>query len=160
MKRKKNKKLKEKTLDERETKNSAETQADSPSRGLIEQIRRAAEGLYYISETDAVVLPFAGTNAKAVTKEELLKQISAAPGLPVEEKSFTEFFTRLTEMQDWYGDEEKEIAGKFARLKEVLENNIRDLKVFRIGKIELDIYVVGLDAEDIFLGIKTKAVET
>ncbi len=40
------------------------------------------------------------------------------------------------------------------------EKNLRDLKVFKIGKIQIDVYVVGLDAEDNLLGIETKAVET
>jgi hypothetical protein len=66
----------------------------------------------------------------------------------------------LTEIQDWFGDEEKETAQKFARLRELLEKNLRDLKVFKVGKIQLDVYVVGLDAESKLTGIKTKAVET
>ena len=133
---------------------------NSPSKGLAEQIKKAAENLSYSSETDAEISAFVGSTAAAVDKNEILRQTSAAADSAVEEKDFTEFFARLTAIQDWYGDEEKETVRKFIRLKEVLENNIRDLKVFRIGKIELDIYVVGLDAENTFLGIKTKAVET
>ncbi|MCA1623686.1 MAG: nuclease A inhibitor family protein [Acidobacteria bacterium] len=34
------------------------------------------------------------------------------------------------------------------------------MKVFKIGKIELDVYAVGLNAENRLMGIKTKAVET
>ena len=63
-------------------------------------------------------------------------------------------------MQDWFGDEETATANKFAELKKLLEDNLRYLKVFKIGKIELDIYIVGLDVESNLIGIKTKAVET
>jgi hypothetical protein len=63
-------------------------------------------------------------------------------------------------MQDWYGEEEKEIAQKFARLKVFLEQNLKDLKVLKVGRIKLDVYIVGLDDKDQLAGIKTKAVET
>ena len=150
----------EKSKETNSGKQAAEVAKSSPSQGLAEQLKKAAEGLLYTSETDAEITPFVGTAAEAVNREEIIKQTGAAADAAVEEKDFAGFFARLTKIEDWYGDEEKETVQKFVRLKEVLENNIRDLKVFRIGKIELDVYVVGLDAENTFLGIKTKAVET
>ena len=113
-----------------------------------------------MSETDAEILPFTGVKADAVTKENLLNQMGKPSDSPVEERDFTEFFTRLTAIKDWYGDEEKATAAKFAALKDLLENNLKDLKVFKIGKIQLDIYAIGLDANGNLTGIQTKAVET
>jgi len=133
---------------------------DSGEDKFKEQIRETSEGLYFMSETDAEILPFFGKQAQAVTKEEILSQTESATNAPVEERNFTEFFARLTEIQDWFGDEEKATARKFGELKILLESNLRDLKVFKIGKIQLDVYAVGLNAENNLLGIKTKAVET
>jgi hypothetical protein len=127
---------------------------------LPEKIKKATEGLYYISETDAEILPFAGTKAEAVTKENLLPQTGNEISAPVEERNFAEFFARLTKIQDWFGDEEKQTAARFAELQKLLEENLKNLKVFKIGRIEIDVYVVGLDAEGNLTGIKTKAVET
>ena len=105
-------------------------------------------------------MPYVGEQAEAVTKEKLLSQTKSASDAPVEERDFAGFFIRLTEIQDWFGDEEKEMAQKFTGLRQILENNLRDLKVFKVGKIQLDIYVVGLDAENKLTGIRTKAIET
>ncbi len=128
---------------------------------LSAQIKKAASNLYYTSETDAEITAFDGKKAEVVTAQELLSQIeSAEKSQPIEEKSSDEFFARLTEMQDWFGDEEKATAQKFADLKDLLEKNLKDVKVFRIGKVQIDIYVVGLDAEGNLKGIQTKAVET
>ncbi|HLM00125.1 MAG TPA: nuclease A inhibitor family protein [Pyrinomonadaceae bacterium] len=129
-------------------------------RTLEEQIRKASEGLYYISETDAEIFPFTGTKAAAVTAENLLSQTQSKPDAPVEERDFQSFFARLTKIQNWFGDEEKQTAEKFLRLKELLEKNLRDLKVFKVGRIEIDVYAVGLDTEGKLAGIRTKAVET
>ncbi|MEP6902813.1 MAG: nuclease A inhibitor family protein [Actinomycetota bacterium] len=132
----------------------------TPEIDLAEKIKIAAADLSYISETDAEILPFVGTQTDAVTKENLLTQIGKTSDSPIEERDFTELFTRLTAIQEWFGDEEKATAEKFAALKDLLEKNIKDLKVFKVGQIQLDIYVVGLDAEGKLTGIQTKAVET
>jgi hypothetical protein len=159
-KRKKSKKLKEEKLEIPKEKVLEKQKADSCDDNLAEQIKIAVRGLYYISETDALIQPFVGKQAKAVSKQEILSQTKKAADSTIEEKDFAGFFARLTEIQDWFGDEEREIAQKFVQLKELLEKNLRDLKVFRIGKIQLDVYVIGLDAKDNLSGIETKAVET
>ncbi len=142
-----------KKLSERET---AGAQKDS----LAKQIQETTADLYYISETDALILPFVGQPAQSVSREAILEQTENAPDSPVEERTFTEFFARLIEIQDWFGDEEIKTAENFLLLKKLLENNLRDLKVYKIGKVQIDIYVVGLDAKNILTGIKTKAIET
>jgi hypothetical protein len=127
---------------------------------IAELIEKAAEGLYYISETDAEILPFAGSKAESVTKEEFLKQTQNKSDVPVEERNFDDIFQRLTTISDWFGEEEKRKAEKFAELRDLLVKNLKDLKVFVIGKIQVDIYFVGLDAQGNLTGIQTKAVET
>ncbi|MGC2236289.1 MAG: nuclease A inhibitor family protein [Pyrinomonadaceae bacterium] len=134
--------------------------ADSENNNFAEQVKKLSEGLYYISETDAEVKPFIGGKAAAVSKEEILRLTGSEPDAPVEERNFAEIFARLTRIQDWFGDEEKEIAAKFVRLKDFLEQNLEDLKVFKIGSIQIKVYFVGLDAEGSLTGIQTEAVET
>ena len=133
---------------------------ESAETNLSEQLGRAAEGLWYISETDAEIFPFTGSKAEAVTKENLLMQLGKSPETVVEERGFDEMFARFIRIEDWYGDEEKATAEKFAGLKSLMENNLTDLKVFKVGQIERDIYFVGLDKEGNLAGIQTKAVET
>jgi Nuclease A inhibitor-like protein len=134
--------------------------AEQPNTNLTEQIKSVAAGLWYMSETDAEILPFTGSKSDVVTKENLLNQISKPSDSPVEERDFNEFFARLTEIKDWFGDEEKATAARFAVLKDLLKKSLKDLKVFKIGKIQIDIYAVGLDANSNLAGIQTKAVET
>ena len=135
-------------------------ETDSGSKQFAEQIKRLSEGLYYISETDAPILPFTGNKAEAVTKDEILRQTQSTAGTAVEERNFAETFARLTQIQDWFGDEEKESAAKFDKLKSFLEQNLKDLKMFKIGTVQIKIYFVGLNADGNLTGIRTEAVET
>jgi hypothetical protein len=127
---------------------------------LAKQIEEITADLYYISETDALISPFVGQQAQTVSQEAILEQTENASDSPVEERDFTEFFARLIEIQDWFGDEERKTAEKYLLLKKLLEKNLRDLKVYKIGKVQIDIYIVGLDVENRLMGIKTKAAET
>ncbi|HXG82908.1 MAG TPA: nuclease A inhibitor family protein [Pyrinomonadaceae bacterium] len=138
--------------------NSLET--DSKKSELPAQIKKITDGLYYMSETDAEILPFTGKKTQSVTSQEVLNQSKSDSNAAIEEKDFTQFFARLVKIQDWFGDEEKATAAKFTELKNLLEKNLKDLKCFKIGQIQIDIYVVGIDAENNLMGIMTKAVET
>lgn len=123
-------------------------------------IENAVRGLYYISETDAEIEFFEGGRAESVSKEILLKQIGKRENETVEERNFHEFFDQLTAIENWFGDEERETARKFSVLKNLLEKNLRDLRVFKVGEIELEIYIIGADEEGRLAGVKTEAVET
>ncbi|MGI8670231.1 MAG: nuclease A inhibitor family protein [Aridibacter sp.] len=135
-----------------------EEKIDKPD--FIQELKKTTDGLIYISETDSEIFPFIGGKSETVNIESLLKQINAASDIKVKEITFEDFFENLITIQDWFEEEEKETAEKFLKLKKLLEENLKDLKVFKIGKIEIEIYVVGLDEENNMLGIKTEAVET
>lgn len=113
-------------------------------------ISEASAGLIYISETDAAIEPFEGGAADAVTADNLLGQVGAAADSQVEERGFEEIFERLIRLN----------GARFGVLKTELEQNLRDVKVFKVGRINVDIYIVGLDADGNLSGVQTKAVET
>jgi hypothetical protein len=123
-------------------------------------LSEALQGLIYISETDAEITPFEGGPAGEVTAASLLAAAGAASDSPVEERGFEEIFARLTRIYEGAGEEQEATAGRFAALKSLLEASLRDLKVFKVGRIQVDVYMVGLDAEGNLSGVKTKAVET
>lgn len=121
---------------------------------LLAEIEKSTAGLTYMSETDSPVEPYSGGKADAVEVDHITTQARH------QEISPTDFFSRLTAKQGWYGPEQRKMAERFAELENLLVENLRDLKVFKIGRIQIDIYVVGLDADSDLIGIKTKAVET
>jgi len=127
---------------------------------IFEGIKSLCSGLYYMSETDAEILPFAGGKVKKLTREKFAEEIGVTDHSKIEERDFDSFFKRLVEIKDWFGEEEKKMAKRFSELRDFLIQNLSDLRVFRIGRIEIDIYVVGIDRAGKIVGFKTKAVET
>lgn len=125
---------------------------------LLKKITDATEGLVYISETDAAVKPFA---ARRLHIHDIREAIELEAGdRSIAEFSVREFFSRLTTVRDHFGPVENERARRFAELETLLRHNLRDLSGFRVGRIQVDLFIVGLDREENVIGITTKAVET
>ena len=127
---------------------------------LFREIQRATDGLFYVSETDAPVLAFRGTQVDQLRRDTIIHQLDLKPEPKVEETPFETFFDRLTAVKEWFGETQTAKAKKFLELRKLLEENLRDLTVFRIGEIRLDIYAVGIDEDGVLMGVTTKAVET
>ena len=125
---------------------------------LLAEIEKSTDGLTYISETDAAVEPYFGGRVETVEIHNLTDKGTGAG--KYEKVQPEQFFKRLTAEKNWFGASEKQRAARFASLQKLLEENLRDLTVFKIGHIQIDIYVVGFDVDGNLVGIKTKAVET
>lgn len=116
--------------------------------------------LIYISETDAPIEVINLGKVPGVSTADILRATGKAPTSFVETVDVTTFFDRLTIPRSWFGPKEIGMAKGFAELKKKLNKQLKGLAVFKIGKIEIEIYVVGLDKEGNLTGIKTRAIET
>jgi nuclease A inhibitor-like protein len=137
-----------------------EKKITAPTDGFAERLAKICTGLYYVSETDAEMTPFFGGKAAGGTKERMRKEFWPGTEAKVEERSFVEFFARLIKIQEWFSDGETERARRFLKLKKLLEENLADLVVLRAGRIQIDIYIAGIDKAGNLAGVKTRAVET
>lgn len=79
---------------------------------------------------------------------------------PVEARSLESFFARHTTTSDPYDGEAQKIRPRYEELVAVLARRLRDVRVYRVGKIEIACYVAGLDAHGNLAGLKTVAIET
>ncbi len=122
-------------------------------------IETACEGLTYVSETDAPLAVFTSP-AGLEGRDAILQHAGAKADTPVREIPFAAWFAQLTAEKDWFGDAEKGRAKKFLQLQKLLEEGLTDLKVYRVGTVQIDIYIVGESTDGRIIGVKTHAVET
>jgi hypothetical protein len=135
-------------------------------KSLADKLSDAVKDLYYISETDAPFEPFvwhAETGAEgfsSVNAADVLHFAEKLPETPIQEQTLADFFRFPATEQDWHTDEDKKTVRRFQKLQKLLETNLKDPKVFKLGEVELDVYIVGVDADGNLAGVKTQAVET
>ena len=147
--------------DPEKSKNSKKTfvSGDEKKDTLLLALDDACRGLIFISETDADLQPFV---AGKVTSRSLTSYLNALniDDQPIEEVSFDSLFARLTAKRKWHRELDKKRVRQFSNLQKVLKKDLDDLRVIRVGRIRLDIYIVGVDSFGRLAGVKTKAIET
>jgi hypothetical protein len=127
----------------------------------LDALRDAVEGLVYISETDAPWEAFAWPEAAgSPTAEEVRRLGGHPPDAPAEESDWFEFIEPKTTDEDWHGDAERADVRRYRRLREVVERRMTDVRIVRIGEIEVTTYVVGRAVEGGWAGVRARAVET
>jgi hypothetical protein len=136
--------------------------SSEPDPKLRERLEHEAEGLTYTSESDRpfefFFLPGAGDRPPGV--EAFARLVGAEPVAPLEERDLDEFFLRHAETSDPYDAAAQRIRPRYEALRETLRNELRWTTVYRIGRIEVQCYVVGGDGRGNLAGLRTVAVET
>lgn len=127
---------------------------------MINALEKLTKDLIFISETDSPILPVDLGKADSVSIEELRRLYGIDLSVVVEEVPVERFFERLTKKEEWHGKRETERARRFSKLEKHLRANLREIKVYKIGKVRREIFVIGLDGDGRLCGIRTKSVET
>jgi hypothetical protein len=126
---------------------------------LLHTIKAAAEGLLFPSESDFPIEPFFFGDQEP-TPEAIRKQLGLAPDVPVEETTLASFFEGLTETSEDASHEQQACTDRFRTLQRVLETSLEDVRVYRVGTIDIEVIVVGRHPSGAWLGVRTNVVET
>jgi hypothetical protein len=127
---------------------------------LIDRLEKATKNLYWISESDSTWQVFLWEEKEAITPEKMLAKLGFNPDTAIEICELNNFFLIVTEEQDWHNEEEAQEVKRYQELVSLLKTNLSDLKIYRIGNIEIDIYIVGKTESGKLAGLSTKVVET
>ena len=128
-------------------------------RELLEALREATRGLTFMSESDYPFEVF-DWGATEPTHAFLRGLDGSDAAAPVEMRTPAQFFRAATSEPDWKGADELAVARRFQKLQRLLEANLSDLKVFRVGEVNLPVYIAGRSADGNWLGISPRVVET
>jgi hypothetical protein len=131
---------------------------------LLKELKKLTKGLEFQSESDYPVEPLVilAKGKPSLSVQDIIeftKKGTSSAGA-VKELDFDQFFSAATEEQDWQSPEEREVVERFQALVKTLKENLSDIKVYRVGDTEADVYVLGRTADGDFAGVSTQVVET
>ncbi len=126
---------------------------------LMEELREATRGLLFMSESDYPLEVFKWGSAEP-TPEFLRGLAGKDSSAPVETLEAAEFFRASASEPEWKGETELAVARRYKALLRLLESNLSDLKVYRVGSIDMNVYVAGRAPSGNRLGVSTRVVET
>lgn len=126
------------------------------------QIEPLLTNLLYPSESDEPVEPVTCylDQAEPLTVSQIKDWLMLPAAIYVDELPEADFWEPVTTEQDWYGEEEKTRTTKFKALQNLVEAELRVRQVFRVGDTEIDVYLLGREANGQRTGLKTKIVQT
>jgi hypothetical protein len=111
---------------------------------VIARLTQAAAGLLYLSESD---YPFELIQWDGPTEPtpEFIRNAAGEPeGSPIQMLEVDQFLN----------------SGRYQRLLLALQHELSDLRAYKVGRINMPVYVVGLSREGSWLGVATRVVET
>ena len=137
-------------------------QSESKTSSIAHQVTPLLIDLLYPSESDEPI-EFVETYlkmAEPLTVSHIKDWLMLPPSNFVEEITEAEFWESVVTVEEWFDEEERAKTAQFQTLKEMLETTLTDRQVFRVGKTEIDVYLLGKPAEGPRVGLKTRVIET
>lgn len=126
------------------------------------QVESELSGLLFRSESD-YPLEFISWQRKpdtAVDDNFVREQLRAGQDANVEEADAEELLDNCCKIEPWFVEEELAVAQGFQRLRQLLNQHLKNLRLFRVGNIEVTVVLVGEDEQGNLIGFKTTSIET
>ena len=109
---------------------------------LIDRLKQASDGLLWLSESDYPFETVYWENVDDINSK-VLQATDCTPETTIEVRELDSFFKRVTEEKDWYNDEEMAECKRYQELVHLLKTHLTDIKVYRVGEVEVNCYILG-----------------
>jgi hypothetical protein len=126
---------------------------------ILAELERAAAGLFYMSESDYPFETVCFEVGEKLGPERLRELTGSGEDARVEVRSLEDFFrdSRAVELPRGGGTPR---PASFHSLVRLLSENLTDVKVYKVGEINIPVLVLGRSASGRWLGVSTRVVET
>lgn len=128
---------------------------------ISETLEQASQGLMMPSESDYPFETFvwSGQAMEPLTPKQLLQLTGNPPETPVESIDLDNLFRNVAQPKEWHDTIQQANVVKFQTLMQTLKANLNDLQVYRVGSVEIEVFIVGRNDNDL-AGLTTKVIET
>jgi hypothetical protein len=126
----------------------------------LQKIKDAASGLLYLSESDYPFEEVCLGGSSSSLEERLLALSGKAKSVQVEQITLEHFLRNMVKVYPGATPEQQQTAQRFQYLQQVLQEELTDINVYRIGNIQIDAFIIGKLKDGTYGGLRTKLVET
>lgn len=94
-----------------------------------------------------------------VTRD-FLRRVIKQPDAFVAQESVDDFFRAAVTEHEGQTKEARQALERFLKLVETLKRNLADVRVYKVGEVNIAVYIVGRAPSGRWLGLLTRVVET
>jgi hypothetical protein len=135
---------------------------NAAERGVRARLEAAADGLLFISESESpfeyVELP--GGASRALTPDAVRAALGEPRTTPVAELTLDRFLAGHIEEADPADPVSQANVARFRALRRALTDTLAEVKVFRVGEVQVRYYALGRAPDGSAAGLVASALET
>jgi Nuclease A inhibitor-like protein len=126
---------------------------------IIDRLKQATTDLLWSSESDYPFEIVTWEPGIELNPSDLFSNIYDTD-LAIESMDLADLLAPVIAVEDWYEAEELALVDRYQKLLQSIESNLSEVQVFRVGEVEIDIYIIGKTPTGDIVGLKTLSVET
>ncbi|MGM3309658.1 nuclease A inhibitor family protein [Anabaena sp. WFMT] len=127
---------------------------------IIDRLKEATDGLLMMSESEYPFEVIFWEEKEPLTTQKIFQLTNHPQDAPVEETELEYFLRNCAFEKEWHNEIQKEEVKKFQVLFQTLKDNLIEIKVYRVGSISIDVYIIGKTLDNNLAGVSTKIIET
>jgi hypothetical protein len=129
---------------------------------ITETLKQSSTGLMMMSESEYPfeVISWANEGSEPITTKRILQLTNHPQDSLIEEVELEHLFRNSAFEREWHDELQKQEVVKFQTLLNALKDNLKEIKVYRVGSTNIDVYIIGKTSTDDLAGLSTKAIET
>lgn len=135
----------------------AQATSDHSLQPDVDRLHALVADLWYPSETDAPVTVVVWPRETSPTG---YPSALEALGLPIAEQPADRFFRPILSGSFWQSSQGEHLAQRYQALQDFLQGSLSHLRTYRLGQVEVSLYLLGHHPSGHYLGVTTTAVET
>ena len=128
-------------------------------RELIQKLELAIADLLWMSEAEYSFEIVYWQDVNHLNEEILLQHYDYASQTRIKTQDLKTFFAAATTEREWHHEAERVEVKRYQKLADLLSNFLTNVRVYLIGEVEIDVYILG-ETEQAIAGLKTKAIAT
>jgi hypothetical protein len=121
------------------------------------KLENAASGLLMMSESD-YPFEYINTNEHQLNPELALKLAQKPEGTPVEQTTIEHLLRNMIDPTS--GSVNLATSQRFQQLMATLKQEFTNLTVYRVGDVQVQVFILGLTADGTVAGMRTMLIET
>jgi hypothetical protein len=122
----------------------------------VDRLQALVADLWYPSETDAPVTVVVWPSP---LPEEGLEASDTAAS-PLTEHPPEQFFQPILKQPFWHSAQGDHLAQRYQAVQDFLQTTLTNLRTYRVGQVEIALYLVGQHPSGAWVGLQTQVVET
>jgi Nuclease A inhibitor-like protein len=126
---------------------------------IIDRLKQATTDLLWSSESDYPFEVVSWEPGTDLNPADLFSNIYDNE-LSIESMTLADLLAPVITVEDWYEQAELDLVDRYTNLLDLINTNLTEVEVFRVGEVEIDIYIIGKTPTGNIIGLKTRSVET